>query len=95
MASPGESGNPMRVPDKKTSRWHIREMRFLLYPFRWPAKSPRKMHDKSDDAETRALVARLAKGNVLLQSGRYQTEEQLEARAHRMSECRFTDCAND
>lgn len=85
----------MRLPDKQTSRWHIKEMRFLLYPFRWPAKSSRKMHDQPGEAAIRALVARLAKGNVLLQSGRYQTEAQLETRAKRMNEYRFTNGAND
>ncbi len=85
----------MRLPHEKISRWQLKEMTFLLYPFRWPANSPQSVAAKHDEHSTRALVARLAKGNVLLQSGRYQTQEQLEARAARMKDYRFIEGADD
>lgn len=77
------------------SRWRLKNMRFLLYPFRWPAPPSRMSGLDSQESATRAVVARLAKGNVLLQAGRYQTREQLTARAARMGSYRFVDQADD
>jgi len=76
------------------SRWQLKHMRLLLYPFRWPAKSSRLLVSDVEDRSTRAHVARLAKGNVLLQAGRYQTQEQLSERAARVSTHRFIDHAD-
>ena len=79
----------------KLSRWRLKNMQFLLYPFHWPSQSARESVCDSQETASRALVARLAKGNVLLQAGRYQTEEQLTARAAHMSAHRFIDHADD
>ncbi|MEA1052837.1 hypothetical protein U5801_23940 [Lamprobacter modestohalophilus] len=81
----------MRKQLGNASRWRLKNMRFLLYPFRWPEQSSQSSLIGTDETATRALVARLAKGNVLLQAGRYQTQDQLNERADRMSAHRFID----
>ncbi len=69
-------------------------MKLLLHPYRFPKKHPAQVSE-SDDTATRTLVARLSRGNVLLQSGRYQTREQLDARAARMEQHRFYASSTD
>lgn len=46
---------------------------------------------RNEEWAIRQRVAALARGNVLLQSGRYTTAEQLRARAARLNTYRFDD----
>lgn len=46
-------------------------------------RKSREQHDQERDEITRKVVARFSRGNVLMQSGRYMTSEQLLANSLR------------